>query len=79
MQGTGGFMKLITMFALCFTCLSANAMTRYADGSIMLSPEEVANVEKNFKEMQQTILEAIEVIEMQEERVKSLEVGGKCI
>lgn len=59
--------------------LSAGAMTHYKDGSIMLDPQEVKNVESNFNEMQQTIEEAAEVIKKLLEENEALKKPGKCV
>jgi chaperonin cofactor prefoldin len=59
--------------------LSVSAMTHYKDGSIMLTPEEVKNVERNFNEMKETIEQAVEIIEMQEKKIEELAKGGRCI
>jgi hypothetical protein len=66
-------------FVLLFIPVFAMSMTRYADGSIMLTPQEVANVERNFAEMKATLEQAAEVIEMQEKKIDELAKGGKCI
>jgi hypothetical protein len=66
-------------FVLLLLSASAGAMTKYADGSIMLTPEEVKNVERNFNEMKETIEQAVEIIEMQEKKIEELAKGGRCI
>jgi hypothetical protein len=66
-------------FVLLLIPVFAMSMTRYADGSIMLTPEEVKNVERNFNEMKETIEQAVEIIEMQEKKIEELAKGGKCI
>jgi hypothetical protein len=66
-------------FVLLFIPVFAMSMTRYADGSIMLTPEEVKNVERNFNEMKETIEQAVEIIEMQEKKIEELAKGGRCI
>lgn len=71
-------MKRIALLFLLVPCLSFG-MTKFADGSILLTPEEVKNVETNFDQMQQTINDAIEVIEAQEKALKATTKDYKCI
>jgi chaperonin cofactor prefoldin len=71
-------MKRIALLFL-LAPLAAGAMTHYKDGSIMLTPEEVKNVERNFNEMKETIEQAVEIIEMQEKKIEELAKGGRCI
>jgi hypothetical protein len=66
-------------FVLLLIPAVALSMTRYADGSILLTPEEVKNVEKNFDQMQQTINDAIEIIEGQQKEIEMMQKPGKCI
>jgi hypothetical protein len=72
-------MKMFLLGVAFSLALSATAMTRYADGSIMLTPEEIKNVERNFNEMKETIDQAVEIIEMQEKKIQELAKGGRCI
>lgn len=71
-------MKRIALLFLLVPCLSFG-MTKFADGSILLTPEEVKNVETNFDQMQQTILDAVQIIEAQEREIEKSKKDYKCI
>lgn len=71
-------MKRIALLLLCVPAV-ALSMTRFADGSIMLDPAEVKNVENNFNQMQQTIEDAAEIIQKLLEENEALKRKGKCI
>lgn len=66
-------------FVLLLAPAVALSMTIYKDGSIMLAPEEVKNVENNFNQMQQTIEDAAEIIQKLLEENEALKGKGKCI
>lgn len=71
-------MKRIALLLLCVPAV-AFSMTIYKDGSIMLAPEEVKNVENNFNQMQQTIEDAAEIIQKLMQENEALKGKGKCI
>lgn len=72
-------MKRFAMLTIIFVSLSAAAMTHYADGSIMLTQQEINNVDQNFKTMEKTIMEAAAIIEAQQKMIEELKKGGRCI
>jgi hypothetical protein len=72
-------MKRFAMSVLFLISLSAAAMTHYADGSITLTQQEVANVDNNFKTMEESIKEAVQIIEAQQKMIEELKKGGRCI